>query len=47
MELTFKLSEVEAQIVLNALTKEPYIEVVEVVGKIQLQASEQIETAKQ
>lgn len=42
MELNFNLTEQEAQIILNALIKEPYIQVVEVVNKIQLQASEQI-----
>lgn len=42
MELTFKLTEQEAQKVLNALAKESYIEVVDVVNKIQLQASEQM-----
>lgn len=42
MNFTFKLNEQEAQIVLNALTKQPYIEVVEVINKIQHQASEQM-----
>jgi hypothetical protein len=42
MELTFKLSEQEAQVVLNALVKEPYITVVDVINKIQQQANEQI-----
>lgn len=38
MEFTFKLNEQEAQIVLNALVKEPYGLVVDVVNKIQEQA---------
>lgn len=43
MELTFKLTEQEAQKVLNALVKEPYIDVVNVINKIQGQASEQMD----
>jgi len=42
MELIFKLNEQDAQIVLNALTKEPYVAVVDVINKIQQQASEQM-----
>lgn len=42
MELILKLTQQEAQTVLNALVKEPYAEVVEVINKIQLQASEQM-----
>lgn len=42
MELTLKLTEQEAQIVLNALVKEPYLSVVDVINKIQLQANEQM-----
>lgn len=42
MGLTLKLTEQEAQIVLNALVKEPYSVVVDVVNKIQLQATEQM-----
>lgn len=42
MELTFKLNEQEAQLVLNSLVKEPYVTVVEVVNKIQVQANEQM-----
>lgn len=42
MELTFKLTEVEAQKVLDTLIKQPYVEVVDVINKIQLQASEQM-----
>lgn len=41
MEFTFKLTEQEAQKVLNALVQEPYIEVVDVINKIQQQAVEQ------
>lgn len=43
MEFTFKLSEQDAQTVLNALTKEPYIVVVDVVNKLQQQANEQMQ----
>lgn len=43
MELTFKVSEQEAQIILNALIKEPYLNVVDVVNKIQKQAIEQMQ----
>lgn len=42
MELTLKLTDQEAQTVLNALVKEPYLTVVDVINKIQQQASEQI-----
>lgn len=42
MNFKFELTEQEAQIILNALVKEPYIQVVEVVNKIQEQASKQI-----
>lgn len=41
MEFNIKLSEEEAQIVLNALTKEPYGSVFIVVDSIQKQAIEQ------
>ena len=44
MEFNLKLSEQEAQQVLNALIKEPYFEVVDVINKIQQQASEQMES---
>lgn len=43
MELTFKLTEQEAQVVLNAIAKEPLGEVIEVFNKIQMQASEQMQ----
>lgn len=42
MEFTLKLTQEEAQIVLNALVKEPYLNVVDVINKIQQQASEQV-----
>lgn len=42
MELILKLTEQEAQKVLNALIKEPYVEVVDVINNIQLQASDQM-----
>lgn len=42
MELSLKLTEQEAQVVLNALVKEPYLSVVDVINKIQQQASEQM-----
>ncbi len=45
MEFILKLSEEEAQIVLNALVKEPYREVVEVINNIQQQAVEQRENS--
>lgn len=41
MDFTFKLTEDQAQKMLNALVKEPYGEVVEVINSIQQQASEQ------
>jgi hypothetical protein len=41
MEYTFKLTEAEAQILLNALVKEPYMTVAELIAKIQAQATEQ------
>lgn len=40
--LKFELSEEEAQLVLNALAKEPYGLVVEVINNIQSQAAEQM-----
>lgn len=46
IEFTFTLTEEEAQKVLNALIKEPYGLVVDVVEKIQKQAIEQRESAK-
>lgn len=42
MELTLKLTEQEAQLVLDSLVKEPYGLVVGVINKIQQQASEQM-----
>ena len=41
--ITLELTEGEAQIILNALVKEPYINVVDLINKIQNQASEQIQ----
>jgi hypothetical protein len=41
MEFLLKLSEQEAQKVLDALVKEPYAEVVDVINNIQQQAVEQ------
>lgn len=46
MELTLKLSQVEAQNILNVLAKEPYIQVVDLINKIQEQASEQMQKGK-
>ena len=43
MELTFNLTEQEAQIVLNAIAKEPLGQVIELFNKIQEQASEQMQ----
>lgn len=47
MEFTFKLNEQDAQKVLNALVKEPYGDVVDVINKIQQQAVEQRQAAEQ
>lgn len=41
MEFNFRLSEQEGQILLEALRKEPYGLVVDVINKIQMQAIEQ------
>jgi hypothetical protein len=41
MDFVFKLNEQDAQTILNVLVKEPYIEVVELISKIQQQAFEQ------
>lgn len=41
--LNLKLTEEEAQKVLDALIKQPYVEVVDVINKIQEQASEQMQ----
>lgn len=46
MEFTFKLTEQETQLVLNAIAKEPLNQVIDVFNKIQSQASEQLEQAK-
>jgi hypothetical protein len=47
MEFVLKLNEHEAQVVLNALIKEPYGEVVDVINKIQQQAVEQRQNNEQ
>lgn len=47
MELTLKLTDQEAQVVLNAIAKEPLGQVIEVFNKIQLQASEQMQEKKE
>ena len=47
MELNFKLTEKEAEIVINALAKEPFIKVVDVINKVQVQAKEQLESIKE
>ena len=41
--ITLELTKDEAQIVLNALVKEPYLQVYELIEKIQKQSSEQME----
>ena len=41
-EYVFKLTEEEANVVLNALTVRPYIEVAELIGKLHDQALEQV-----
>ena len=46
MEFTLKLTEQEAQTVLNALTKEPYGVVAGVIATIQAQAIEQRQKAQ-
>jgi hypothetical protein len=43
MEYTLKLTEQEAQVVLNALVKEPYQVSAAVINSIQQQATKQIE----
>jgi len=42
--MKFELTEQEAQTILNALVKEPFIEVADVIAKIQLQASDQMQS---
>lgn len=44
--LEFKLTEEQAQKVLNALVKEPYIEVVDTIDSIQKQANEQMQESQ-
>lgn len=41
--ITLELTEDEAQMILNALVKEPYLQVYELIEKIQKQSSEQME----
>ena len=41
--ITLELTKEEAQIVLNALVKEPYLQVYELIDNIQNQSSEQME----
>lgn len=45
MVLKFELEEQEAQKILNILAKEPYVDVVDIINKIQSQASEQMKTS--
>lgn len=40
--LKFEFTEQEAQAILNALVKEPYMQVVELVAKLRKQAEEQM-----
>lgn len=47
MEITFKFTEQEAQQVLNSLIKEPYMTVVDIINKMQTQASEQMKPKEQ
>lgn len=42
MEFTFKLTDKEAQTIMNSLAKEPYHLVFELINKFQTQASEQM-----
>lgn len=41
--ITLELSKDEAQMILNALVKEPYLQVYELIDNIQKQSSEQLE----
>lgn len=43
MDIKLELSLEEVNIVLNALSTRPYMEVAELIGKIQTQGNEQIE----
>lgn len=43
MEFTINLSENELNYILNILAEKPYIEVVELINKIQTQGSEQLQ----
>lgn len=44
--LKLEITQQEAQIILNALIKQPYIEVAEVIAHIQQQASDQMQGEK-
>lgn len=46
LEFNFNVTEQEANIILNALAKEPFNIVVNVINKVQLQAKEQIDNNK-
>ena len=46
MEFNFNVTEQEANIILNALAKEPFNIVVNLINKIQLQAKEQMDSNK-
>ena len=43
MNYTYIFDEKESQIILNALVKQPYIEVVEIINKLQEQAKKQLD----
>ena len=43
MEINLTLTREEAQHILNLLVKQPYVEVVDVIDKIQAQAHEQMQ----
>lgn len=45
--ITLKLTVDEAQMILNALAKEPYLQVYELIDNIQNQSSEQLEKEQQ
>ncbi|QIW88703.1 hypothetical protein P59_106 [Bacillus phage P59] len=45
MELNFKLTQDEAQKILDVLVKEPYIDVFNLIDKMKVQADEQVRAA--
>lgn len=45
--MKFEFTEQEAQIILNALVKEPYVAVVDVINNMQAQAADQMQPQKQ